>query len=315
MVGVQGLALAAASYQAALAYTKERLQGPEITQMRDPKAPKAAIIKHPDVRRMLLWQKATCEALRALLYQCAYYADQARANPDPAKRDMYHNYVELLTPICKSYGSDMGYRSCDLAVQCLGGYGYVNEYPCEQYLRDARIASIYEGTNGIQALDLVGRKLGLKGGSVLMGYLKEIGAFVDKYKAHPTVGKLAVKVGDAKNIVANLAMKFATIGMQDITYPALYASPFLDCFGDVVASFQLCQEAVIADAALTKLYKENNAATVTDKKKLVADNAEARFYHGKLMSAQFFCNSVLPAVKSRAESITSQDRSALEIEF
>lgn len=315
MVGCQGMTLGAAAYHAALAYARERLQGSHITKMKDPKAPRVPIIEHPDVRRMLMWQKAVTEGLRALLYSVAYYADQARALDDPALKEKYQGWLELLTPVCKAYGSDMGYKACDLAVQTLGGYGYVTEYPVEQYLRDARIASIYEGTNGIQALDLVGRKLGLKGGSVFMGYLKEIQTFVGKVKAHPTIGKDVARLGDAANQVGQVAMKFATVGSQDVVFPTLNAYPFLESFGHVCVAFYLLQEALLADEQLQRILKEAGATSMTDRRKVVEENPEARFYHGKVQSAKFFCAYVLPEVKSKTETILSGDKSAMDVVF
>jgi len=315
MVGCQGLTLGAAAYHAALAYAKERLQGSHITKMKDPKAPRVPIIEHPDVRRMLMWQKSVTEGLRALLLSVAYYADQARAVDDPAQKEKFQGWLELLTPICKAYGSDMGYKACDYAVQVFGGYGYLTEYPVEQYLRDARIAAIYEGTNGIQALDLVGRKVGMKGGSIFMSYLKEIQSFVAKTKAHPQVGKAVGRLGDAANQIGQLAMKFATVGSQDILFPTLNAYPFLEAFGHVCAAFYLLQEAVIANERLQALCKEAGATALSDRRKLVEENPEARFYHGKVQSAQFFCNYVLPEVKAKTETILSGDKSAMDVVF
>ena len=315
MVGCQGLTLGAAAYHAALAYAKERLQGSHITKMKDPKAPRVPIIEHPDVRRMLMWQKSVTEGLRALLLSVAYYADQARAVDDPAQKEKFQGWLELLTPICKAYGSDMGYKACDYAVQVFGGYGYLTEYPVEQYLRDARIAAIYEGTNGIQALDLVGRKVGMKGGATFMSYLKEIQSFVAKTKAHPQVGKAVGRLGDAANQIGQLAMKFATVGSQDILFPTLNAYPFLEAFGHVCAAFYLLQEAVIADERLQALCKDAGATALSDRRKLVEENPEARFYHGKVQSAQFFCNYVLPEVKAKTETILSGDKSAMDAVF
>jgi alkylation response protein AidB-like acyl-CoA dehydrogenase len=312
MVGVQGLALASASFHQALAYAKERLQGSHVTKMKDPKAPRVPIIEHPDVRRMLMWQKSVIEALRGILYSTAYYADIARATPNQEEKDKYQGFVELLTPICKAYGSDMGYKACDLALQVYGGYGYVTEYPAEQYLRDARIAPIYEGTNGIQALDLVGRKLGLKGGSVFMSYVKEVQGFVNKIKGHPVLGKLATKTGEALNQVGQIAMKFATVGSQDIVFPTLNAIPFLEAFGHVCGAYYLLQEALIADQKLSDIYKSASATTPQDKRKCIETNADARFYHNKIMSANFFCNYILPEVKAKAEAILSGDKSAID---
>ncbi len=315
MVGVQGLAAAGASYESAKAYSKERLQGSHILAMKDPKAPKVAIIEHADVRRMLLWQKAVVEGLRTLLYTAAWYADMAHGSEDPAEREKYGNYVELLTPICKAYGSDMGVKACDLAIQVYGGYGYCSEYPVEQNYRDARIAPIYEGTNGIQAMDLAGRKIPMKSLQVFSAYLKEIGAFADKYKGHPNVGKLAAKVADAKNALATVTMKMMSVAMQDPQYLMLVAYPLLESFGDVIAAYGLVNEAVVADAALQQLYKENNATGVSEKKKLVTDNPEAQFYWGKIQSATFFCNNILPAVKMRVEVMSNADKSALDVVF
>jgi len=315
MVGVQGLAAAGASYEAAKSYAQERLQGSHILAMKDPKAPKVAIIEHADVRRMLLWQKSVVEGLRTLLYTSAWYADMARASEDPAEREKYNGYVELLTPICKAYGSDMGVKACDLAIQTYGGYGYCSEYPVEQNYRDARIAPIYEGTNGIQAMDLAGRKIPMKSMQIFSGFLKEIGLFTDKYKMHPGVGKIATKLGEAKNVLAEVTMKMMGIAMQDPQYLMLVAYPLLESFGDVIAAFGLVNEAVVADAALTKLYQENNATGMSDKKKLVTDNPEAKFYWGKVQSATFFCNNILPQVKARAEVMKNNDRSSLDVVF
>jgi len=234
---------------------------------------------------------------------------------DPAQKEKFQGWLELLTPICKAYGSDMGYKACDYAVQVFGGYGYLTEYPVEQYLRDARIAAIYEGTNGIQALDLVGRKVGMKGGSIFMSYLKEIQSFVAKTKAHPQVGKAVGRLGDAANQIGQLAMKFATVGSQDILFPTLNAYPFLEAFGHVCAAFYLLQEAVIANERLQALCKEAGATALSDRRKLVEENPEARFYHGKVQSAQFFCNYVLPEVKAKTETILSGDKSAMDVVF
>lgn len=315
MVGIQGMTLGAAAYQAALRYAKERLQGSHVTRLKDPKAPRVPIIEHPDVRRMLMWQKAVTEGLRALLYATAYYADIAHSSEDPAEREKYQGWLELLTPICKAYGSDMGYKACDYAVQVFGGYGYVTEYPVEQYLRDARIAAIYEGTNGIQALDLVGRKLGLKGGSVLMGYLKEVQGFVARTKGHPTLGKHVAKLGDAANQVGQVAMKFATVGSQDVVFPTLNAYPFLEAFGHTCTAYYLLQEALIAEERLQQAYKQAGATSVGDRRKLVEENPDAAFYYGKVQSANFFCSYILPEVKAKVETILSGDKSAMDVIF
>lgn len=315
MVGVQGLTLGSVSYQSALAYARERIQGTDVKDMKDPKAPKVAIIAHPDVRRMLMWMKSVTEGLRGLLYLTAYYADIALSTQDEKEKEYYQGFVELFTPVCKAYGSDMGFKTTDFGVQVYGGYGYCTEYPAEQYMRDARIAAIYEGTNGIQALDLVGRKLGMKGGALFMNFMKEMGAFIEPNKRHPVLGKHVAKLEEAKNILADLTMKFASVGMQDITFPVLNASAYLESFGDALASFVLLKQALLANEKLTKIFADNNASTLTDRKKLVAENPEAKFYHGKIQSAQFYASYILPRVKSNAEAIKSNDKSPLDVEF
>lgn len=315
MVGVQGLAAAGASYEAAKAYAQERIQGTSIKAMRDPKAPKVPIIEHADVRRMLLWQKSVVEGLRTILYTTAYYADLAKAATDPDEKEKYNGFVELLTPVCKAYGSDMGVKSCDLAIQVYGGYGYCSEYPVEQNFRDARIAPIYEGTNGIQAMDLAGRKLPMKNMQVFVAYLKQISDFALKTKGHPSLGKYVAKLDEARKILAAIVMRMLGVALQDPEALMLVAYPILESFGDIVAAFGLLNEAIIADQALTKIFAEEKAVGPADKKRVVTENPEAKFYHGKIQSAIFFANNILPLVKAREEVMKSADRSAIDVVF
>ena len=155
-VGIQGLGIAAAAYQAALAFARERLQGRSLAN-REPQAGQVPITEHPDVRRSLLMQSAYCQAMRALVSYTGWCMDMAHIT-EGEEHDRWQGLMELFTPVCKAWCTDWGFRVTEWALQTHGGYGYTCEYPAEQYLRDAKIASIYEGTNGIQALDLVGRK-------------------------------------------------------------------------------------------------------------------------------------------------------------
>jgi alkylation response protein AidB-like acyl-CoA dehydrogenase len=315
MVGVQGMTLGAASYQNSIRYSQERIQGNDLTMMKDPKAPRVPIIKHPDVRRMLMIQKTITEGLRAFMYMTAFYQDLVKVTENEAEKEKYKGFIELFTPICKAYGSYKGSEVADIGIQIYGGYGYCSEYPQEQLVRDARIASIYEGTNGIQALDLVGRKLGMKGGQVLMNFIADFSAFTAKNKTHPTLGKFFLALDQAKNLLGEVSMKFATVGLQDVTYPALYASLYLEMFGHILLTQTLLKAALVADEKLKKIYAEKNAATPADKKKLNSENPEAKFYHGKIMSAQFAANTILPQAKALAEAIKNGDKSPLEVEF
>ncbi|WP_197468925.1 acyl-CoA dehydrogenase family protein, partial [Oleiphilus sp. HI0125] len=171
MVGMQGLGLAETGYQVSLAFAKDRLQSRSLTGPRNPDGPADPIIVHPDVRRMLLKQKVLIEAGRAMAYWAAYQQDLAHAAPEEADREKADDLFQIMTPIVKSFLTDEGYFSADAALQSMGGNGYTQDWPVEQLLRDGRIARIYEGTNGIQALDLIGRKLTMRGGRLPRTYI------------------------------------------------------------------------------------------------------------------------------------------------
>jgi len=315
MVGAQGLAVGSASYQQALDYANDRLQGSDPSKWRDPKAPRVPIITHPDVRRMLLWIKAATEGLRALLYKTAFHADQAKVATDEKTKEYHNDLMYLFTPICKSYGSDLGFKATDQAMMVYGGYGFTQDYPIEQYMRDGKIASIYEGTNGIQALDLVGRKLTMKKGKLFMTYMNDLGQFVKKTKGHPRIGQWVKILEQSKNKLAELTMRFATVGMQDMSYPMLYASPFLEVFGDVILSHLLLEEALLADTKLTKIYSEAGVKTESDKHAYCEEHPEAKFYYGKVQSARFFVNYTLPQTLGKMEAIKAGDKAPLDMIF
>ncbi|WP_091735031.1 acyl-CoA dehydrogenase C-terminal domain-containing protein [Phenylobacterium immobile] len=176
-VAVQGLAQGEAAYQAAAAYARDRLQGRSVSGPKNPDGPADPIIVHPDVRRLLLDARATMEGGRAFLMWTGLQADVGRASDDPAARERGEDFMALLTPVLKGYLTDRGFQACSDALQVHGGAGYTEAFPASQYLRDARIAMIYEGTNGVQALDLVGRKLAQNGGRALRAFLAELEAY------------------------------------------------------------------------------------------------------------------------------------------
>ncbi|MCX7635034.1 MAG: acyl-CoA dehydrogenase family protein, partial [Syntrophales bacterium] len=173
-VGMQSLGHASAAYEHAVQYAKERIQSTPVWEMKSPDAKAVPIIMHPDVRRDLLWMKAMVEGIRAINFFTAYSLDMAEVAETPEERAKYKGFAELLTPICKAYSSDMACLVTSKAIDVYGGYGYCQEYPVEQYMRDVKIACIYEGTNGIQALDLVGRKLGQNKGMNVMNMAAEV---------------------------------------------------------------------------------------------------------------------------------------------
>jgi alkylation response protein AidB-like acyl-CoA dehydrogenase len=178
-VGMQGLAQGEAAYQAAAAFAKDRLQGRSLTGPKNPDGPADPIIVHPDVRRMLMDSRAVLEGGRAFLFWTALHGDLAHLHPDEAQRQKSADYMALMTPVLKGYLTDRGFNICSDAMQVHGGSGFTEHFPVSQYLRDCRIALIYEGTNGIQALDLVGRKLASNGGRAVMTFFAEVDAFVE----------------------------------------------------------------------------------------------------------------------------------------
>jgi hypothetical protein len=308
-VGIQGLALGAQAYETARAYAKERIQGVDIKAMKDPNAPRVAIIEHPDVRRMLMTMKAYNEGSRALLFSTGLSIDQYHATKD----ENLLNFAELVTPICKAYCSDIGFRVTELAIQTMGGYGYCSEYGVEQLCRDVKIASIYEGANGVQALDLVGRKLGAKGGAVLMSVLNRINTFAAKAKKHETLGELGTAFEAAKNELVKVTMGFRAKGAQDPYFPVSYATPYLHMFGEVIFAYFLLDMALLANDKLEALYAEKGAATAEAKAKIRAEHPEGAFYWGKVQSARFFVHQILPGVHSKAMSINSGDMSLMDV--
>jgi alkylation response protein AidB-like acyl-CoA dehydrogenase len=313
-VGLQGFSLGNMAYLYALRYAKERIQGVEIEKMKDPEAPRVPILKHPDVRRMLLTMKAYVEGLRALLYRMAYYADLAEVTTDLKEKEFCENMIELLTPIGKAYSTDMAFRITEWAIQIYGGYGYCGEYPVEQFCRDVKITSIYEGTNGIQAMDLVGRKLSMKKGALVMGWLKEINDFIEKHKAHPVFGSAVATLEQAKNSLVGVSLHFAKVAAGgDRLYPMLHASPYLEIFGEVELAYLLLDQGIIAQEKLQALYQKTGATTKEAQARVVEEQAEGAFYSGKVYSAEFFVGNILPKVQSAAQVILSGNRSALNI--
>src|SRR5664280_3704697 len=195
--GMQGLCTASASYEHALAYAKERVQGAPIWEMKNPDAKAVTIINHPDVRKKLLWMKSHIEGLRSMIYFTANCFDMSLTAKTEEEKAKWEGYLDLMTQVVKAYSTDKGLLVCSLGMDVYGGYGYCQEYPAEQYMRDEKIATIYEGTNGIQSLDLVGRKLGQKKGANVMNMAALIQGSYTKLKANAELGKAASTLEEA----------------------------------------------------------------------------------------------------------------------
>ncbi len=313
-VGMQGLSQGSVAYMHALRYAKERFQGSDITMMKDASAPKIPIMDHPDVRRMLMYMKSMTEGIRALLYYAHYCEDRIHIAKTQEEKDKYQGFLDILIPICKSWSSDIGFRVTEQAIQVYGGYGYCREYPVEQFMRDVKIASIYEGTNGIQALDLVGRKLTYKGGALFKSIVAETGALLKTAKKNYRLKDIVDPFDEARKQLIEVTKYFGLKSItDDFMIPVLYATPYLDLFGDVAVGFMLLWQAVIADRRLHELYADAKADTPEAKAELVKTNRSAAFYRGKVASAQFFATTILSLAKGKARAIMSGERSALDL--
>jgi alkylation response protein AidB-like acyl-CoA dehydrogenase len=311
-VGLQGEAGAAATYLAALDYAKTRLQSRHWTKLKDHKAPQVPIIEHPDVRRMLFTSAAYIQAMRALLLQTSYYIDMTHVTTGE-EQDRYQSYVEVLTPICKSWASDWGFRVTEWCLQVYGGYGYCSDYPAEQYLRDAKIASIYEGTNGIQALDLVARKLTAKGGKPIRELLGMAEATFKKLRSDPQLMEPAWMLGAALKQIEDIS-KGLTKRADAVLVVLLNSVPFLDMIGDVLGAHFLLDQAVIARGKLQAMLAEAGVAA-EDKdatRRYLESKPDAAFYHNKVQAAIHFAYRVLPQVTARAVAIRAGEMGPIE---
>ena len=310
-VGFIGFTCGSAAYMYALNYARQRLQGRALESMRDPNAPQVPIIRHPDVRRMLLWMKAHVEGMRSFIYYVNSLLDRQACTDDQAKIEYYQGLIDLLTPIIKSYCSDRGFDFCTEAVQVHGGYGYTRDYPVEQLLRDCKIASIYEGTNGIQAIDLLGRKLGMKGGLVFMNYLAEIQNTTGIARSIEGLEELASRVDDAANRLGEIAMHRGKTALSaDFKVAFTFAKPFLDVMGDVCMAWMLLWRATLAGPKLIKLVGGLDLETRQEK---AVKNKEIAFYEGQLQTAKYFINSILPITMGKMNAIEAGDAATVDI--
>jgi hypothetical protein len=294
MVGVQGLSTAAAAYYNALDYARERLQGPDIRDISKGWTPSVPIVRHPDVRRMLMTMRVLVETMRSLLCETSYRLDLAKETSDPALKEKHNNYVDLMVPICKAHCSDVGFDVTRLAMQVLGGYGYLAEFPIEQHMRDNKIASIYEGTNGIQAMDLLGRKLRMKNGALFMEWMEEFTGQLDKARGKGLDAEIK-ELEKARDAIGAAAMHLAQLAFGgNLPGAMLNACNFLTGFGYVVLGQQALAQAVVAKARLD------------------AGEGDAAFMKGKLLNLTFYVHNILPQAMALSRVIRSGDESCLD---
>ncbi len=298
LVGMQGFCCASPSYMNAVNYARERIQGKNLLQMMDPNAPSVAIIQHPDVRRMLISMKSYVEGMRSLLYYAGYLSDQIAVSDDEAEKARLQGMVDLLIPICKGYVTDKAFEVCSTGVQVYGGYGFIRDYPQEQLLRDCRITMIYEGTNGIQAMDLLGRKLGMNKGKPIMDLMIEIQKTIAQAKTMGSLKDYAVRVEKAINRLGEVAMHLGATAMSPKVMSAFaFAHPFMEASGDVVMAWMLLWRGVVAATQLEKGAKKKDQA----------------FYEGQMKSVQYFTQAVLPITMGKMDAIMTTCEASIEI--
>lgn len=298
LVGLQGLACASASFMNALNYARERIQGKNLLQMMNPDAPSVPIIQHPDVRRMLISMKAYVEGMRSLLYYAAFLSDRVEVSADEKEKARLQGILDLLIPVCKGYVTDRAFDICSTGVQVYGGYGFTREYPQEQLLRDCRITMIYEGTNGIQAMDLLGRKLGMNKGKPIMDLMGEIQGTIAQAKSFDGLEEFATRLEKALGRLGEVAMHLGATAMSPQVMNAFaFAHPFLEASGDVVLAWMLLWRGVIAAGALEKGAKKKDRA----------------FYEGQLKSVQYFTQAVLPVTMGKMDAIMATSGAAVDI--
>ena len=281
-VGTQGMAVAEKAYQLALAYAKERKQG---TAFGAPRGTSSPIIDHADVRRMLLLMRSQIEAMRGVMYKTGEYADLSHCHPDPEKRQQAADRLAILTPVCKQWGTDLGVELTSLGMQVHGGMGYIEETGAPQCWRDARIAPIYEGTNGIQAADLVARKLTIGGGSAALALLAEMGEVASSLGGDAALAPIGEALGKAVATLQEAGTHVLTRLMESPNDALAAATPFTEMFGIVAGGW------VHGLSAL--------AARRED------PEGKDAFLQAKIGTARFYAAHVLPKVAGLLGEVTA----------
>ena len=313
--GLIGLALGGAAYENAKTYAQERVQGINISKIRDPEAPRVTIVEHPAVRLNLINMKAKVEAMRALLYYTVFQLDLELIAKTDEERQKAQNMVDLLTPMCKGWCTEVGLDVVQVGIQVLGGVGYTKDFPMEQLFRDARIAPIYEGTTDIQALDLVGRKMLQQGGMLFQQLMERFSQLIGKHSEHPELG------GVFKTFEAYCETLYETsMGSQEVIKTrgmegvALYATPFLMFFSSVTAGSLLLEQAVLAAEKLTHIKAEKGIGDLSDSS-FLKENEDALFYANKIKTTRYFVEVIIPQFDALLAGGKKQNYDALEITF
>jgi alkylation response protein AidB-like acyl-CoA dehydrogenase len=296
-VGIGATSISTAAYYSALNYCRTRLQGRKVDQ-KGSGQPQVPIIEHADIKRMLLFQKAVNEGSLSLILQCARYLDLQQVLPDGEEKEKYHLLLELLTPIAKSYPSEMGIQAISQGLQCLGGSGYCDDYPLEQYYRDARIHPIHEGTTGIQGMDLLGRKVVMNNGKALVIFLEEVHNIISKAKKVQSLSHLAEKLEKSLSRLNEINTHLFALAQE--AGPEVFladATLYLEFFGLIAIAWQWLIQGITAHQALER----------ADSK------SETSFYQGKLFALRYFFAYELPKTEGLATRLLDSDRLTIEM--
>lgn len=280
-VGLQGLGLAEASYQNAVAYARDRIQGRSLSGPKNPAAPADPIIVHADVRKGLMTIRTFVEGARALAYWIGTYLDISERADDPARREEAEDLLALMTPIIKAFFTDYGFLSTNLGLQTFGGHGYIREFGMEQFVRDARIGQIYEGTNAVQALDLVGRKLPMENGRLVRRYFDMLSKRVESASADPELADFASRLAEAMKILQEATLTIAKRSATNPDEAGAASTDYLHMFGLVALGDMWLRMAGIAQARVAAGGDEGMGRA---------------FYGTKLKTARFYFRKMLPQV-------------------
>ncbi|AET68088.1 acyl-CoA dehydrogenase [Desulfosporosinus orientis DSM 765] len=300
LVGLQGLAQGSTAYLHALNYARERKQGLRLSKKGLGQEP---IIVHSDVKTNLLWMKCYTEGMRALILYTIYCMDKmvvCKDDADAEEKRKYSDIIEVLTPICKAYGSDKGFEVCVKAIQVHGGYGYCSEYLVEQFARDSKITSIYEGTNGIQSLDLIGRKLNLKKGDAYKAIITQVYETIQEALEVAELAPYAKELSMYLSTLEEVSDQIKTLKSQeDLLLTYSWAQTYLEIWGDLMVGWMFLWQSVIASKKMRETFKEDHSDTV--------------FYIGKIVTAKYYLGTILPAVTGKFQAIKKSDRAFLEM--
>jgi alkylation response protein AidB-like acyl-CoA dehydrogenase len=298
-VGLQGLSISEAAYQSAAQYARDRIQGRSLTGPKAPEKKADPIIVHPDVRRTLMQIKAVNEAGRAFALYSALQSDIAHRSEDAAARQNADDILSIMTPVLKGVMTDRGFDNAVAAQQMFGGHGYIEEYGMSQYVRDARIAMIYEGANGVQAMDLVGRKLAANGGRAVMAVFKEIGDFCEENRANEKLSPFTKAIKKGLNDLQAATMWFMSNAMAKPDNAGAGATDYMHLFGLVILGYMWGRQAKAAQELLD------------------AGDARAEFLANKLVTARYYMERMMPEtafrkarIEAGADSVMALDAAA-----